>query len=65
MLEAGDCKSSLVAIDSSLPFEIETDALEHAIAAPLTQNGRPVAFFSRTLTSAFKDPNFCTHRLKW
>ena len=45
-------KSSLVAIDSSLPFEIETDVSEHAIAASLTQNGRPVAFFSRTLTSA-------------
>ena len=45
-------KSSLVAIDSSLPFEIETDASAHAIAASLTQNGRPVAFFSRTLTSA-------------
>ena len=45
-------KSSLVAIDSSLPFEIETDTSEHAIAASLTQNGRLVAFFSRTLTSA-------------
>ena len=45
-------KSSLVAIDSSLPFETETDASEHAIAASLTQNSRPVAFFSRTLTSA-------------
>ena len=45
-------KSSLLAIDSSLPFEIETDAVEHAIAASLTQNGRPVAFFLRTLTSA-------------
>ena len=44
-------KSSLVAIDSYLPFEIETDASEHAIAASLTPNGRPVAFFSRTLTS--------------
>ena len=29
-------KSSLVAIDSSLHFEIETDASEHAIAASLT-----------------------------
>ena len=45
-------KSSLVAIDSSLPFEIETDASEHAIAASLIQNGRPIAFFSGTLTSA-------------
>ena len=45
-------KSSLVAIDSSLPFEIETDTSEHAIAASQTQNGRPVAFFSRTQTSA-------------
>ena len=43
-------KSSLVAIDSSLPVEIKTDASEHAIAT--SQNGRPVAFFSRTLTSA-------------
>ena len=32
-------QSSLVAIDSSLPFEIETDASEHAIAGSLTQNG--------------------------
>ena len=45
-------KLSLVAIDSSLPFEIETGVSEHAIAASLTQNGRPVAFFSRTLTFA-------------
>ena len=43
--------SSLVTIDSSLLFEIESDALEHAIAATLTQNSWPVAFFSRTLTS--------------
>ena len=51
-LKQETAKSSLVAIDSSLLFEIETDASEHAIAASLTQNGRPVAFFSRTLTSA-------------
>ena len=45
-------KSSLVAIDPTAPLEIETDASEHAIAASLSQNGRPVAFFSRTLTPA-------------
>ena len=45
-------KSSLVSIDPTIPLEIETDASEHAIAASLTQNGRPVAFFSRTLTSS-------------
>ena len=37
------------AIDESLPFSIETDASELAIAATLNQGGRPVAFFSRSL----------------
>ena len=37
------------AIDKSLPFTIETDASEQAIAATLNQGGRPVAFFSRSL----------------
>ena len=36
-------------IDESLPFTIETDASEQAIAATLNQGGRPVAFFSRSL----------------
>lgn len=39
----------VVAIDDSVPFDVETDASDVALAATLNQNGRPVAFFSRTL----------------
>ena len=40
------------AIDEHVPFEVETDASEFAIATTLNQNGCPVAFFSRTLQGA-------------
>ena len=33
-------------------LEVETDESDYAIAATLNQNGRPVAFFSRTLTKS-------------
>lgn len=36
------------AIDESLTFSVETDASDIALAAVLTQGGRPVAFYSRT-----------------
>ncbi|KAL9975044.1 hypothetical protein ACROYT_G012160, partial [Oculina patagonica] len=39
----------VTAIDETIPFEVETDASEVALAATLNQNGKPVAFFSRTL----------------
>ena len=39
-------------IDESVPFEVETDASEVALAATVNQNGKPVAFFSRSLLSS-------------
>ena len=42
--------TAISAIDPAEPFVVETDASEHAIAATLCQAGRPVAFFSRTLS---------------
>ena len=42
-------ESVVTAVDEELPFELETDASEVAIAATLNQAGRLVAFFSRTL----------------
>ena len=54
-----DIENSVIdSIDESAPFEIETDASDIALAAVLNQNGRPVAFFSRTLqTSELKHPS--------
>lgn len=45
-------KSAKSAIAEDITFVVETDASEHSIAATLSQSGRPVAFFSRTLSTS-------------
>ena len=45
-------KSVVQAVDETQPFQVETDASEFALSATLNQNGRPVAFFSRTLSGS-------------
>ena len=41
--------SALKAVDKTVPFILETEASDVAISAVLQQDGRPVAFWSRTL----------------
>ena len=43
--------ATLASVDENAPFTLETDASDVAISAVLQQNGRPVAFWSRTLNS--------------
>ena len=55
-------KASLGAIQVGVPFELGTDASDHAIAAILSQGGRPVAFMSRTLSHCEKWQHFLKGR---
>ena len=43
--------ASLGTIRDDLPFEVKTKASDHATAGILSQNGRPVAYFSRQLNA--------------
>lgn len=45
-------KASLSAINENAMFTVETDASENALAASLSQNGQPVAYFSRSLNDS-------------
>ena len=43
--------ATLQPIDEDIPFTVETDASDFAIAATLNQNNKPVAFHARTLST--------------
>ena len=52
LLKEDILKATVTTIDPDVPFTVETDASDFAIAATLNQAGRPVAFFSRTLNAS-------------
>ena len=47
-------KITLMAMNEDRPFTLESDASHEAISATLNQDGKPVAFFSRSLNASQK-----------
>ena len=52
VLKQALASAALHPIDNTLPLTVETDASDFAIAGTLNQEGRPIAFHSRTLSPA-------------
>ena len=50
VLKQALASAALHPIDNTLPLSVETDDSDFAIAATLNQEGRPIAFHSRTLS---------------
>ena len=51
-LKSEQCKVTLWAIDENLTLQLDCDDLDYTISAVLSQNGRPVAFMSRSLQAS-------------
>ena len=54
MIKGEICKASIAPISEGIPFEVETDASDVALAGTLSQNKRPIAFYSRTFNKSEK-----------
>jgi hypothetical protein len=51
-LKTDVAKAIFAAIEDNIPFRVETNAVNFAISATLSQAGRPIEFFSRTFNKS-------------